>query len=184
MVVIELIKKYKSTGNLSHLGELYAPFMPFVYGVCLKYLKNRDLANDGVMNVFEKLVVELKRKDVPSNFKAWLYVVVKNYCLMYLRHNNGDANTTLIDYTEIVENEFHFHPMDVEYDTGQRHNALDECIEHLRIGQRRSVEMFYYEKQCYREIAEKLQLSEKKVKSNIQNGKRNLKICIDKKMMY
>jgi RNA polymerase sigma-70 factor (ECF subfamily) len=54
-------------------------------------------------------------------------------------------------------------------------------MEQLKAEQRECVELFYYHQQCYKEISAALKLDENKVKSFIQNGKRNLKICLESK---
>ena len=79
-----LLREFRESGDPKILGELYSGYMPLVYGVSLKYLKNRDEAKDAVMDIFEKILVEAREKEV-SNFKSWLYVLTKNFCLMKLR---------------------------------------------------------------------------------------------------
>src|SRR5512137_2458806 len=80
----ELINAFSTSGDLEVLGELYSGYMHLVYGVCLKYLKNRDESKDAVMQIFEKLIVEIPKQRI-ENFRSWLHVVTKNYCLMQLR---------------------------------------------------------------------------------------------------
>lgn len=79
-----MIESYQSTGEKSVLGILFKRYMPLVYGTCMKYLKDREAAKDMAMQVFEKLMKELKEKEV-QNFKSWLYVLTRNECLMLLR---------------------------------------------------------------------------------------------------
>jgi RNA polymerase sigma-70 factor (ECF subfamily) len=174
----ELLAAFKKGGDMELLGQLYAPYMPLVYGVCLKYLKNRETAQDAVMEVFEKLAVELKKHPVPENFKTWLYVVTKNFCLMRLRHNGSENRAFKKMSDEIMNNGFHVHPLD-DIENYQWDAKLKECLEKLKTQQRSSIELFYYGKKCYKEIATQLQTDEKKVKSDIQNGKRNLKLCLE-----
>jgi RNA polymerase sigma-70 factor (ECF subfamily) len=45
--------------------------------------------------------------------------------------------------------------------------------------QRVAIELFYFGNKCYSEIAVELKTDEKRVKSLLQNGKRNLKICLE-----
>jgi len=174
----QLINQYKASGKIELIGELYAPYMPLVYGVCLKYLSNRDLAKDAVMDIFEKLLVELKKHETPDNFRVWLYVVAKNFCLMQLRSAKAENTAFKKMSGEFMENGFEMHPADIDTEP-DLNPVLKECIEKLKEEQRQAVELFYFNKLCYREIAEKLELEEKTIKSNIQNGKRNLKICIE-----
>ncbi len=172
------IDKYKSTHDIELVGRLYQPYMPLVYGVCLKYLKDRNQSQDAVMDIFEKLTTDLLKYETPINFRTWLYVVAKNFCLMKLRHDGSENKAFKKMSSDFVENGFATHPLD-EPDETYLSPALKKCMEQLKEVQRRSIELFYYQKLCYKEIAENLNISEKKVKSDIQNGKRNLKLCIE-----
>ena len=80
----ELLERFQNSGNLDVLGELYSRYMHLVYGVSLKYFKDRDDAQDAVMQIFEKLITDLPKHEV-QNFKSWLFVLTKNYCLMEIR---------------------------------------------------------------------------------------------------
>jgi RNA polymerase sigma-70 factor (ECF subfamily) len=174
----DLLKRYLRSSDLDLLGDLYARYMHLVYGVSLKYLESRDDASDAVMHIFEKLITEIQRHQV-RNFKSWLYVLTKNHCLMELR-----SRKQIQEKVEEIKTEFQFmesagelHPIDrADY---SMEDKLRECIGQLKEQQRACIEMFYYQNQCYREIASELQIEEKKVKSHIQNGKRNLKICLE-----
>ncbi len=177
----EILKDFTSTGELEILGNLYSSYMPLVYGVCLKYLKNRDESMDAVMQIFEKLVTELPRHRI-ENFKSWLHVVTKNYCLMQLRSQKSGAekldewiNDPLIfmEYSNIM------HPIDEE--KPDMEDALVGCIERLKDEQKECIRLFYYDNRCYNEIAIHMGLDEKKVKSHLQNAKRNLKLCLEEK---
>ena len=176
----ELLRRFQNSGQLDPLGELYSRYMHLVYGVALKYLNNREEAQDAVMQIFEKLISDLPGQEVRT-FKSWLYVISKNYCLMQIRSRKS-ADGRLEGYKieqEFMESEQALHPIDKEEHSLEE--ALKECIEQLKAEQKQCIELFYYQKQCYQEIAEELEMNEKKVKSYLQNGKRNLKICLDKK---
>jgi RNA polymerase sigma-70 factor (ECF subfamily) len=185
----ELLKNYLSSGDLDILGELYARYMHMVYGVSLKYLDSREDAQDAVMQIFEKLVTDLHGHEV-RNFRSWLYVLTKNYCFMQLRtakYKDRKLEAIKIE-VEFMESEEDVHPLDREdglmgdnsMEDGSLEDALRKCIEQLRSEQKHCIELFYYQKLCYREISDRLQMEEKKVKSHLQNGKRNLKICLEK----
>jgi len=176
----ELLGKYLSSGDLQLLGDLYARYMHMVYGVSLKYLENRDEAKDAVMEIFEQLVTDLPRHRI-RNFRSWLYVLTKNHCLMQLRaakRMRGKLEE-IKNGVVFMESEEELHPIDREDPAVG--DALRECIDALRNEQKQCIQLFYEQKLCYREISEKLRMEEKKVKSHLQNGKRNLKICLEKK---
>ena len=173
-----LLKEYKNSGDLEILGILYNRYIHLVYGVCLKYLEDREQSKDAVSHIFENLIIEIPKFEI-DNFKSWLYVVTKNHCLMQIRKNK--ASKKKMD--EFVEEKFMesttiLHPIDETEDTDLE-GVLKRCIEKLKDQQKDSINLFYFEKKCYREIADTMQVSEKKIKSLIQNGKRNLKICIE-----
>ncbi len=180
----ELLSKFRSEGDLKVLGELYSRYMHLVYGVCLKYLKNNEEAKDGVMQIFEKLITEVTRHDI-VNFRSWLHVVTKNYCLMQIRSARSDKeklNDWLNDPEIFMENLVEMHPLDEgDEDQLSLNAAIEDCIKKLNEEQRNCIRQFYFEDRCYREISGNLDMDEKKVKSHLQNGKRNLKICLEQK---
>lgn len=176
-----LLKEYQSSGDLEVLGNLYSRYMHLVYGVCLKYLQNRDDAKDAVMQIFEKLIMEVRQHDI-KQFKSWLYVLTKNFCLMQLRSQKTTGrriNNYKMDHVKSVESLLELHPIDKE--DAEKDLPLKECLEKLNEEQQICIHLFYFENKCYREIAESLNIDEKKVKSHLQNGKRNLKICLENK---
>lgn len=176
----ELLDKFQQSGSLDILGELYARYMHLVFGVALKYLGDRDNAEDSVMEIFEKLVTDLPRHQV-ENFKSWLYVLTKNHCLMKIRSGkNAAARMEGVKIEqEFMESGHTLHPID--RDDHSIEEALRECIAQLKQEQQACIQLFYYEKLCYQEISDRLKMEEKKVKSYLQNGKRNLKICLEGK---
>ena len=179
----ELLGKFRLSGNLDLLGELFARHMHLVYGVSLKYFKDRDEAQDAVMNIFEKLITDLPKHKV-QNFKSWLYVLTKNHCLMEIRSRKSTDRKLegLKIEQEFMESADEMHPIDREDNSIE--DALKNCIEKLKSEQKQCIELFYYKKLCYQEVAEKLNMDEKKVKSYLQNGKRNLKICLEGKNVW
>ncbi len=177
----ELLKEFHSSGNLDALGELYSSYMHLVYGVCLKYLKDREESMDAVMQIFEKLIVEIPKQKI-ENFRSWLHVVTKNYCLMNLRSQKSKDDKFsewINDPLVFMETASTLHPIDEEDQVMDK--ALEDCIERLKDEQKKCIQQFYYENRCYNEIAVNLGLDEKKVKSHLQNGKRNLKLCLEEK---
>lgn len=175
-----LIEKYLSTNDLEWLGILYKRYMPLVYGVCLKYHKNREDSKDAVMQIFEKLIVEVGRHKI-GNFRPWLYVMTKHYCFRQLQNITSQMKK-LEKYSgdTIMESETFLSPLDEQPEIN-RNEALRECLEKLKREQKVCIELFYYKEKCYQEISDEMNIPLNKVKSYIQNGKRNLKICLEKK---
>ena len=177
----ELLSDFRKDGNLEVLGELYSRYMHLVYGVCLRYLKEREESMDAVMQIFEKLIVEIPDHDI-SNFRSWLHVVTKNFCLMQLRSQKS-KNEKYLEWQKeeftFMENGIELHPIDK--DEKDMDKALEDCISRLKDEQKECIRKFYFDNRCYSEIAVELHIDEKKVKSNLQNAKRNLKLCLEEK---
>lgn len=173
----DLVTQYKSAGDINVLGELYGRYMELVYGVCLKYFKEPEEAKDAVINIFEELVNKLKKYEV-SNFKSWLYQLTKNHCLMKIRSGKSKPVIADIDIMHLAENN---HPDIV--DKEKLLNGMESCVEKLPAEQKHAIQLFYLEEKCYKEIAEFTETDINKVRSFIQNGRRNLKICMEKQAL-
>ena len=174
----ELLKQFVETSNQELLGQLYARYVPLVYGLCLKYLRHTENAEDAVNNIYEELTQKIHKYRI-ENFKTWLYSVAKNHCLQTLRKEKNRIFEE-ID-TRIMESDDFEYLIDVGEDK-QKENALNFCLTTLTEEQRQCIVQFFFEEFSYADIAEKTGFALNKVKSYIQNGKRNLKICILKKL--
>jgi RNA polymerase sigma-70 factor (ECF subfamily) len=172
----ELVALYKESGDMAVLGELYQRYMELVYGVCLKYYKEPETAKDSVMQIFEELVSKLKKHEV-DNFKGWLHQVAKNHCLMQLRTPRNMKTTEF--KTDLVQNEEDVHLNGV-LEKEENFNKLEYCLGTLTTEQREAIKLFYLEGKCYNEIVEMTGQEWNQVRSLIQNGRRNLKLCMEK----
>ena len=171
----ELVLLYKKSGDLQVLGDLYQRYMELVYGVCLKYHKQPEAAKDSVMYIFEELVSKLKKHEV-TNFKSWLYQVAKNHCLMHLR---TPRNLKTVELNPgVVQSEENVHLNGV-LEKEENFNKLQYCLGKLSDDQRKIIQLFYLDGKCYNEIVDQTGFEWNQVRSFIQNGRRNLKNCMD-----
>ena len=178
----DLLEKYLEQGDKEFLGELYSRHHTLVLGTSMKYLKNMEDSRDAVMDIFEIVSKDLFKYEV-TYFKSWLYMVTKNYCLMRLskektRHKRHDQFA--VSERTFMESESTIHPPE-ENQKEKTLRALEACLEGLKEVQQRCLRLFYLQEQCYQEIADETGFALTKVKSYIQNGKRNLKICLENK---
>ena len=173
----DLLAAYRQGEDTTPLGELYARYMELVYGLCLKYLKDEGKAEDAVMGIFEELVRKAKEHEV-NNFRSWLYVLAKNYCLMQLRKEK--KNLTVSFEPEFVQSvDQRHHTIELDNENGEL-EQLEDCLQQLNVQQKRCVQLFYLEGKSYKEIAESEEQPLGTVRSHIQNGRRNLRICMEK----
>jgi RNA polymerase sigma-70 factor (ECF subfamily) len=173
----ELLDLYYKDKNKQWIGILLERYTLLLLGVCMKYLRDENEAKDCVQQIFLKVLTEVDKYKI-NFFKSWLYMVAKNHCLMRLRDKGSKgvkelsdhhAVATEADRNELVSNE-------------KTYDLLEEAINELNDEQRQCVILFYLKKNSYQQISEKTGYSLMQVKSYIQNGKRNLKILLDKKL--
>lgn len=159
-------------------GELFQRYSPLVMGLCLKYMKDIQTAEDIMMELFERLPEKISKAEI-QNFKSWLYSVSSNECLMALRKkkiDTGDFEKAELKATNRAEEDLQ-EVISKESDL----NALEEALQSLKEEQKKCVELFYLKKKSYDEITSETGFDLKKVKSYIQNGKRNLKLILEGK---
>ena len=172
----ELADQYRDSGDMAVLGELYGRYMDLVYGVCLKYFKEPETAKDAVMQVFEELVTKL-RKHTVENFRGWIHQVARNYCLMQLR---TPKNLKTVEFNgELMQNQETVHLNGV-LEKEENFKRLEKCLDQLTGDQQATIKLFYLESKCYNEIVELTGIEWNQVRSFIQNGRRNLKNCMEK----
>ena len=175
---IELIERYKATNDLKVVGALYQRYTQLVAVLCMKYLKNRTDSEDAAMEIFEVLISDLKRHEI-QNFKAWLFTVVKNHCFKRLRKQQREGEKER-DYrkTDIsfMEND-PVADLESESDVIEKNiGNLPDAVDSLKEEQKACITLFYLKEQSYMEVADQTGYDLKKVKSYVQNGKRNLAI--------
>lgn len=180
----ELLNLFNDTNENQYFGYLYDRYLPMVYGVCLKYLKDIEKTKDAVMNIYEMLTLRISFYEVRS-FKPWLYQVVKNHCIQQLKEKKDKFS---LEYnSDIMESDPILSLLSEEENSENNENSensekllkLENCIEKLPETQKNSIKNFFFSKKSYAEISENTGFELRSIKSFIQNGKRNLKICLE-----
>jgi RNA polymerase sigma factor (sigma-70 family) len=172
----ELLQHFYNDGNNEWLGILLQRYTMLLFGVCMKYLKNEEEAKDAVQQVFLKVINELHKYPV-EYFKSWLYMVAKNHCLMKLRDKGK--------YTQEINEKIMAAPHDAAdleslKDKDKTLELMSLALLQLNKEQQVCVTLFYLEKKSYQQITDETGYSLMQVKSNIQNGKRNLKLQMER----
>ena len=174
----ELLEKFYSDGSNEWLGILLQRYTLLLLGTCMKYLKNQEEAKDSVQQIFLKAITELPKYKV-TYFKSWLYMIARNHCLVNLRNKNifipvEDSSPFAVEEEDKTERR----------DKEKRLNLMEMSMEELNVEQKICLMQFYIQKKSYAEIADNTHYSIMQVKSHIQNGKRNLKTLVEKKLKY
>lgn len=168
----ELLQIYRAKKSAEALTVLFNRYYHLVYGICMKYYKNPDNAKDSTMQIFEKLMDDIPKHDIQF-FKAWLYRVSQNHCLMQLRSKKYNTVSYDILPERGVEYEDGVHPAVAKEELLTK---MESAMTELNEDQRKCIELFYLEKKTYYEIMDLTGFTFMQVKSYIQNGKRNLKL--------
>jgi RNA polymerase sigma-70 factor (ECF subfamily) len=164
------------------VGLLFEKHVKTVFGVCLFYFRDKDIAKDAVMQIFEKLITELKKTEV-KKFKGWLSFVVRNYCISEIRKNKNRYNLpeSYLDF-EVKETTLEEEEKISGVSDEEMIEQMQICLVDLKENQRVCVELFYLKNQSYQQICDKTNFSLNEVKSFIQNGKRNLKLLLEQRI--
>jgi len=175
----QLLELFYADQNNEWLGILLQRYTLLLLGVCMKYLKNEDQAKDSVQQIFLKVILELQKYKV-EYFKSWLYMVTKNHCLMILRQRKGKITAEINDRLSATPGE------EIDRQTLEQNDhtlkLMEVSLKELNPEQQQCVTLFYLEKKSYQAVSEETGFSMLQVKSYIQNGKRNLKLMIEKKL--
>lgn len=168
----ELVNLYKTEKSPLCIAVIYERYGHLVMGTCMKYLKNEVESQDITMQIFEDLHSKLLKHNIQF-FKSWLYMVTKNDCFMFLRKKGKETSTEVIEKYDLEESVEDIHSKEVHL------QLLEKAIEDLKPEQKTCVKLFYLEEKSYQQISIELNLSLMKVKSAIQNGKRNIKLQLE-----
>jgi RNA polymerase sigma-70 factor (ECF subfamily) len=174
----ELLDLFYKDHDNEWLGILLQRYTLLLLGVCMKYLRNEEEAKDSVQQIFLKVIQELHKYKV-EYFKSWLYMVAKNHCLMKLREKQGKITTEINEKFTAPADETDRQAL---WENDHTLQVMESALSELNDEQKRCVTLFYLEKKSYQEVSDITGYSLLQVKSYIQNGKRNLKIIIERKL--
>ncbi|MBS1916971.1 MAG: sigma-70 family RNA polymerase sigma factor [Bacteroidetes bacterium] len=175
----ELLDHFYNDHNNEWLGILLQRYTLLLFGVCMKYLKNEEEAKDSVQQIFLKVIPELHKYKV-DYFKSWIYMVSRNHCLMKLRNSQGKTSVGLNEQIIVTQEDDLQKKAHIEKDRVLE--QMEDALQGLSNEQKLCVTLFYLEKKSYQQITEQTGFTMMQVKSHIQNGKRNLKLMLDKKL--
>lgn len=174
----ELLNYYYQSKDQEWIGILLERYTMLLLGVCMKYLKNEEEAKDAVQQIFLKVLTEVSKYKI-EYFKSWVYMVAKNHCLMKLRGQQGRYIKELKEEATIEQEETDKNDLLANEKT---YTLLEQSITELNAEQKQCVTLFYLQKNSYQQITEATGFSLMQVKSYIQNGKRNLRMLLEKKL--
>lgn len=175
----ELLEKYRKDHNTLWIGVLLDRYLHLIVGVCMKYLKNEEDARDFTQQICLEVLKTLPRHHI-TYFKSWLYQVAKNYCLMEFRKSGRIRTVPISGGEEEITNTESETAREEAEKTEYRENLLAHAMLQLNDAQQRCLDLFYLQNKTYQDVSEETGFTLLQVKSHIQNGKRNLRIILQK----
>lgn len=173
----EILQRYKISGKTEYLGELYNRYIPILYGVALKYLRDANKSQEAVMQVFTETVLQIGQSEI-NEFRFWIYAAMKNRCLQLSKGKLTEAEDS--EKIEERESDKIFRLFDENEPETEQKKALKQCLKKLPVEQRIAIIRFYTEEMSFLDIADSTGYNLKQVKNHIRCGKHNLKICMAK----
>ena len=175
----ELLEQFYADHNNEWLGILLQRYTLLLLGVSMKYLKNEEEAKDSVQQIFLKVIQELQKYKV-DYFKSWLYMVAKNHCLVKIRERQGKIMAEISDRITAKPEEETDRQALLQND--HTLDLMERSLAELNPEQQQCVTLFYLQKKSYQEVSDETGFSMLQVKSYIQNGKRNLRLLVERKL--
>lgn len=162
----ELAARFRASGERRWFAELYRRERRGVYGLCLKYLRDPQAAEDACHEAFTRAFEHFDRFD-GENFSAWLRRIAANLSINQLRSMQSTAATAT---AEIAAPE---PSLERQLSSRRTLAAALEVVRSLGPEQRQAFVMFHIEGLSYREIAARTGLDLQTVRSHLQNARRN-----------
>ena len=188
-----LAARFRESADPDVLGELYGRYLELVYGLCLQYLRDGGRAEDAAMDIYEQLTVKLRAHEV-THFRPWLYRLARNHCLMILRRSASQLTRDSVSvptYGGADVGEMQIGDLlhqdgggDAALARERSLDALEACRGELSADQGACIRRFYLEGASYAEIAAERGIAVGQVRSHLQNGRRNLKKCVERKTSH
>jgi RNA polymerase sigma-70 factor (ECF subfamily) len=177
----ELAEMFRKDKDMEILGELFHRYMDMIMGLCMKYFKNTVDSEDAVMEIFEVLARRLPNHQV-KHFKSWIYSLSSNHCLDILRKKKRDFSREgekHLMYSMEVKRQYSDELIEEKSNQEKLLLSMEDCMKQLVDKQKQCVQLFYIDKMKYEEVSKALEITWSQTRSFIQNGRRNLKKCME-----
>lgn len=177
----DLLQRYAKTKDQKWISQLFGRYVQLIYGVCLRYNADVRQAEDYTMEIYEKVVVKAQSHQI-KQFKSWVYVLSKNYCLEQIRKMTGRKIESFDPAFMQLRAEYRLTDEDSDRALNEeKYKLIDDCLKQLTDLQKKSIQLFYYQNKTYVEIADIIESEVSQVRSYLQNGRRNMKKCVERK---
>ncbi len=168
----EIIKKIQE-GELLEFEEIVKRYQGKLIAFVGRIMGDYIDAEEVVQDSFLKLYKNIDYFDTKRKFSSYVFTITRNEAISFLRKNRKDLSLDQVPEVSI-END-----LTDELFREEEDEKLRESLKKLSFGQRRALELYYFEEYSYKEIAAKLKLPINTVRTNIKRGKDTLKRIIE-----
>lgn len=149
-------------GNPKSQKILYDMYSPKLYGICLRYSKNEEVAQDILQDSFIKIFTKLDSYQYTGSFEGWMKRIVTNTAIEYYR-----KKMDFVDTEDVISNPF----LTIDEDKSLEVEELLKLIQEMPDGYRMVFNMYAIEGYNHTEIAQKLNISEGTSKSQLSRAR-------------
>lgn len=161
----ELIQGIRN-GNRQAQRALYEKYAPLLFGLCRRYVKNYQDAEDVMIEGFYKIMSKIGQYTGQGNFEGWMKRIMVNESLMHIRkHHNMNMTVEIADYDM---------PKDPTVEQELAAQEILDLLDELPTGYRTVFNMYVIEGFKHREIAEILDISINTSKSQLILAKKRI----------
>lgn len=153
-------------------AELYEEYAPQFMAICMRYLRQREDAEDVLMEAFVQIFNKISHFKFQGSFEGWMKRITINQCLMHLRKKKMtfselDHQAEKVSYQES--------PLDEIYE-----KEILALLAQLPDGYRTVFNLYVIEGYKHREIANMLNISINTSKSQLILARKKLASFIEK----
>lgn len=173
MIEATIIERAKK-GDPSAQKWIYNRYASKMLGVCRRYVKTTEDAEDVMVEAFYKVLSKIDQYGGNGSFEGWIRRIMVNESLMFLRKNHALKNATDLEHIDLPE----------------RNNSIIEelkaqdilqLLDELPNGYRTVFNLYVVEGYKHREIAEELNISINTSKSQLILAKKRLQQLLNKR---
>ena len=167
MTDLDTILDQCKKNNIQAQAKLYNWLSPKLLGLCIRYMQQRDDAEDVMQDSFVKIFSSLSSYKHEGSFEGWAKRIAVNTSLTALKKKNKiyfERNLTIVENIEFNENE-------------EEHITAAEiitCMDLLPLGYRTIINLFLIEEFSHKEISEKLNIGESTSRSQYTRARQAL----------
>ncbi len=171
-------------GEKHCFAELVNRYQNYVFTLTMRYIKNREDAEEVAQDIFIKAYGSLPGFRGSSKFSTWLYTIVNTTCITFLRKKKYEIHS--------LDDEKNFSSADYR-DSGYSSNLAEQksriqmvtkAIDLLNADDAEIITLFYKAEQSLEEIGRILSLKTNTVKVRLHRARARLKEKMEKYFAY